>query len=238
MRFVYLVLTLMGFSLAFLTQGTFTARSQDDSFSRCDERSNQVLHRRSQNKNYLLDPDATSFVENHFRGALPALSDSEVLRIGSDYVSIDGAFLVFGVGCGKALNFLAALNPTENIYSFDSFQNKKLQTPLLHNVTLIEGRFKESLPRFAQNQLGSKQIAFLYINCHSYRSTKDVFLWLQHHLADGSVIVFDEFYNFPGFEQEEFKAFKEFLVDNHFDVEYLSYNTENEQVALRLLKRW
>jgi hypothetical protein len=52
------------------------------------------------------------------------------------------------------------------------------------------------------------------------------------------VIVFDEFYNFPGYENEEYKAFQEFLVDNQFDVEYLSYNTENEQVAVRLVKRW
>jgi hypothetical protein len=239
MRIALFVLIFLGSSLFFFTQGSYSKEPHEDLMGwNENERSNQVLHRRSQNKSYRLSPESIGFVEKNFRFAQPAISDSEVLRIGSDYVSIDGEFLVFGVGSGQALNFLAALNPTETIYGFDSFKHKKAVTPFLHNVKIIEGQFKKSLPHFSQMTLLSRQVAFLYINCHSYKSTKEVFLWLRDHLADRSVIVFDEFYNFPGYENEEYKAFQEFLVDNQFDVEYLSYNTENEQVAVRLVKRW
>ena len=240
MRISLFVALLMGFSLIFLTQGTNSFELQEDYMGSLEEcqKSNQVLHRRSLNKSYLRSPEASCFVDKNFSYALPVLSDSEVIRIGSDNVSIDGEYLVFGVGSGKAVNFLAALNPTLTIYGFDSFLHKKPVTPFLHNVSIIEGQFKESLPLFFQKTLLTKQIAFLYINCHSYRSTRDVFIWLRDHLADRSIIVFDEFYNFPGFENEEYKAFEEFLVENEFDVEYLSYNTENEQVAVRLKKRW
>jgi hypothetical protein len=238
MRIGLLVLVLMmSSSLVFLPQGS--AGGENEETANVDfEGSNQVLHRRSENKSYLLSPEATNFVEKTFKRAIPVKSDSEVLRIGSDYVSTDGEYLVFGVGCGKAVNFLAALNPTHNIICFDSFTTKKPSTPFLHNVRLIEGQFRDTLPSYSTDYFDGLQIAFIYINCHTYQSTKDVFLWLKDYLGDRTVIVFDEFYNFPGFENEELKAFEEFLVENRFQAEYLSYNTENEQVAVRLKKRW
>ncbi len=48
-------------------------------------------------------------------------TDAAVLKFGSDAVTLRGAFLEMGVCTGKTINFIAALNPEERIWGFDSF---------------------------------------------------------------------------------------------------------------------
>jgi hypothetical protein len=40
---------------------------------------------------------------------------------------------------------------------------------------------------------------------------KEIFDQLVDNIVSGTVIVFDEFYNYPRAEEHEFKAFQEFL---------------------------
>jgi hypothetical protein len=46
------------------------------------------------------------------------------------------------------------------------------------------------------------------------------------------VIVFDEFYNYPGAEEHEFKAFHEFLDSTGKKPAYLAYNQYFEQAVV------
>jgi hypothetical protein len=56
-------------------------------------------------------------------------------------------------------------------------------------------------------------------------------------VVPGSVIVFDEYFDYPGWEQHEFRAFAEFVARARLTYEYLAYNRLHEQVAVRITGR-
>jgi len=106
--------------------------------------------------------------------------------------------------------------------------------PVLHNVTLVKGMFHETLPQFKTQVLKSDPIAFLHVDCDIYASTKDIFDQLADHIVSGTVIVFDEFSNYPGAEEHEFKAFHEFLERTGKGAVYIAYNQYFEQAVAQI----
>lgn len=216
---------------------------------------NQILHFKSKNKHFTSNNKARAFVETYLIDATVAPSDAEVLKFASDSVTVEGEYLELGVCTGKTINFLAALNPHKSVHGFDSFEGlpvpwvrddrtieagafafKKsgFTPPVLHNVKLYKGLFSKTLPRFKKQYLGDKPIALLHVDCDIYESTKEAFDALGGNLVPGSVLVFDELYNYPGSERHEWKALNEFLEKSKLKAEYLAYNPFHEQVALRL----
>jgi hypothetical protein len=49
------------------------------------------------------------------------------------------------------------------------------------------------------------------------------------------VVVFDEFFNFPGWEQQEFRAWQEHLDRTGARATYEAYTSNNEQVVVRVV---
>ncbi len=218
---------------------------------------NQVLHFAARNKPYKKDPKALETVQSYFKGAQALDADAQVLRYASDAVSItSGYYIEMGVGTGRTINFIAALNPTKKIYGFDSFEGlptdwdkgdklvkagtfaskrKDVKLPLVKNVIVYKGLFKEVLPKFKKQVLKNNAIALLHIDCDTYQSTKDSLKLLADNIMPGTIIVFDEFYNYPRFEEHEWKAFQEFIKEKHLNVQYLAYNKMHEQVALKII---
>jgi hypothetical protein len=45
---------------------------------------------------------------------------------------------------------------------------------------------------------------------------------------------FDEYFNYPDWQNGEFKAFKEFIESRQADVEYLGYS--DQQVSVRIVR--
>lgn len=161
-----------------------------------------------------------------------------------------------GVCTGRTINFIAALNPEKVIYGFDSFEGlpetwlredvyipkgtfafkeKDTLPPVLHNVRLIKGLFKDTLPTFKKTILNDKPIAFLHVDCDIYSSTKDIFDILGTNIVPGTIIVFDEFYNYPGSENHEFKAFQEFIQKSGKKARYIAFNQYFEQAAVKII---
>jgi hypothetical protein len=219
------------------------------------QKGRQVLNFYPFDKDYRDSPAARAMVTNYFETAEALNTDAAVLKFGSDHVTLRGAFLEMGACTGKTINFIAALNPELHIWGFDSFEGLPEQwvrpdlavpqgtfrvnvdgwtPPVLHNVTLVKGMFHETLPQFRQQVLQSTPIAFLHIDCDIYASTKDVFDQLSDNIVPGTVIVFDEFYNYPGAEQHEFKAFQEFLHRTGKEAVYLAYNQYFEQAVAQI----
>ncbi len=215
----------------------------------------QVLNFYPRDKDYRASEAAIAMVANYFGGATALNTDAAVLKFGSDHVMLRGAFIEMGVCTGKTVNFIAALNPEERIWGFDSFDGLPEQwarpdltvpqgtfrvnvegwmPPVLHNVTLVKGMFDETLPQFKEKVLKSTPIAFLHVDCDIYASTKEVFDQLADNIVSGTVIVFDEFYNYPGAENHEFKAFKEFLESTGKKPVYLAYNQYFEQAVVQI----
>jgi hypothetical protein len=104
--------------------------------------------------------------------------------------------------------------------------------PLLLNVSLTKSWIMDTLSVFISFQ--NQPIAFLHVDCEIYESTAQALDILGSKMVDGTVILFDEFYNHPNYRNHEYKAFQEFLEKYSFDAEYIAYNIFHEQVAVRI----
>lgn len=216
---------------------------------------NQILHFNSQNKPYWENEQGLTFVDSYLKEAVQLSSDAEVLKFGSDKVTLNGLYIELGVCTGKTINFIAALNPHKTIYGFDSFEglpqdwvradkvypsgtfafkDPNILPPVLHNVELIRGWFSDTLPKFTKEIESGEPIAFLHIDSDIYSSAAEAFDILGDRIKAGTIIVFDELYNYPGCENHEFKALQEFLTKHNFKALYLAYNIFHEQVAIQI----
>lgn len=158
-----------------------------------------------------------------------------------------GAIAEFGVYKGTTINFIASQCPEETIYGFDSFEglpehwagnryssrnfDRKGKPPKVkNNVELVIGWFNETLPEFLKKNNSS--FGFIHIDCDIYSSTKQILDLTVSRIADGCIIVFDEFFNYHAFEQHEYRAFTEFIESNALDYEFISYS--GQQVGVRI----
>ncbi len=98
------------------------------------------------------------------------------------------------------------------------------------NVVLHGGYFDASLPKWLDEHPGP--VAYIHLDCDLYSSTKTVLNLLAARLIPGSVILFDEYFNYPNWEQHEFKAFQEFVSEKSVRYTYLGY--ARQQVAVRI----
>jgi hypothetical protein len=53
-------------------------------------------------------------------------------------------------------------------------------------------------------------------------------------LTANAVLVFDEFFNYPGWQQHEFLAFHEFIARTGTTYEYLACTGNHQQVVVRV----
>jgi hypothetical protein len=217
---------------------------------------NQVFNFFPCDKDYRNNPKSRACVEKHFTNAVPLKNDAAMIKFASDAVKLDGAYLEMGVGSGKSINFIAALNPEKKIYGFDSFEGLpedwqrrdvaipkgsfKLRSefvfpPVLHNVRLLKGMFSETLPYFKKQVLQDKPIAFIHVDCDLYVSAKDVFDHIGDRIVSGTVLLFDEFYNYDEYDNDEFRAFNEFLEASGKKAKYIAFNQFWEQAAAVIL---
>ena len=157
-----------------------------------------------------------------------------------------GMYCEFGVYAGTTINYIASKVETP-VHGFDSFEGlpedwragfaagtfKVAGLPGVRpNVNLYRGWFKDSLPRFVKDH--PEPLAFGHLDADLYSSTKDVFDAVGDRIVGGTVLQFDEFFNYPGWQAGEFKAFAEFCQARQAEVEYIGYVPTNEQVAVRI----
>lgn len=158
----------------------------------------------------------------------------------------NGLWLEFGVYTGSTILYIA--DRIESlIYGFDSFQGNPDDWRSDHRkgefalskipdfppkVKIVKGWFEESLPRFVKEH--KEPISFIHIDCDLYSSTRTVLYTLRDRLSSGSIIVFDEFFNYPGWQNHEFRAFMEFANSTDLKYEYIGYVCNHSQVAVRV----
>jgi hypothetical protein len=73
------------------------------------------------------------------------------------------------------------------------------------------------------------------MDCDLYDSAKIVFDLLGDRIAPGTIIVFDEYFNYPDWRLHEYKAFQEFVTRKGVKYEYIGLVPFQEQVAVRIL---
>jgi hypothetical protein len=191
--------------------------------------------------------ESVEFIERHMCNARSFEDRFQLLRFSIASTTVEGLWCEFGVYKGESINQIACLSDRV-IHGFDSFEGlpeywkhdvgkgafkvDKLPT-VRSNVRLHKGWFSATLPAFLSEC--QEQIAFLHVDADLYSSTKTIFDLLAERILVGTVIQFDEFFNYPGWQQGEYRAFQEFVASHSIGFEYLGY-TPFRQVAVKITR--
>ena len=177
------------------------------------------------------------------------LPDREtLLRFAMGQCSVDGLVLECGVYAGRSLRVIADCEAGP-VYGFDSFQGLpedwtrtqrkgrfdlegKIPKFNESNIQLVPGWFDQTLPAFLFKHAGP--VRFLHVDCDLYSSAATVFAHLGSRMVSGTVIVFDEYFNYPGWEQNEFRAFQEYVTSAGVKYAYLGFASSYPSVAVKL----
>lgn len=156
----------------------------------------------------------------------------EYLAYCCSQVTLNGLWMEFGVGKGSTIDFIASHSFGRPVYGFDSFEglpeewkmsdsltyaqgkyslNGSLPHVKSKNVVFERGMFENTLPEFLKTT--DLSCALVHMDCDLYSSTLFVLQTLHAHnkLVPGTLILFDELYNYQYFQNHEFKAFTEFF---------------------------
>ncbi|MDE1896339.1 MAG: class I SAM-dependent methyltransferase, partial [Rhodospirillales bacterium] len=76
--------------------------------------------------------------------------------------------------------------------------------------------------------------AFIHVDCDIYTSTVIIFSALRDRIHPGTVVLFDEYFNYPGWRAHEYKAFQEFIRQVGLTYEYIGFSAEKGHVAVRI----
>ncbi len=179
--------------------------------------------------------------------ALGLETPRELLEYSVNQAQAAGHFLEFGVFSGGTIRRIAKVKPAATIHGFDSFEglpqawegfslgrrafSREGRLPRVpRNVVLHKGWFSETIPIWLERESGP--IAFIHVDCDLYSSTVDIFRLLKDRLQPGTIVVFDEYFNYPGWERHEFKAWQEFVAKERVEYDYICYS--RQQVAVRI----
>ena len=66
-------------------------------------------------------------------------------------------------------------------------------------------------------------VAFVHIDSDLYSSAKTILDNLAPRIEPGTIIVFNEYFNYPNWKQHEYRAFQEFCDTNRVGYRYLCW---------------
>jgi hypothetical protein len=198
---------------------------------------------------YIALKETVQYIQENLLHVNSVTSRYELLTLSFSKVDQNqlGLYCEFGVYTGNSINHIASLTH-KTVFGFDSFEglperwrdrfekgafrlNKLPQTRT--NVILIKGMFHETLPDFLMAHRDN--IAFLHIDCDLYSSAKTIFNLIGNKIVPDTIIVFDDYFNYPGWKNGEFKAFSEYVHETKLSYEYIGYNRYSEQVAVKII---
>jgi len=183
---------------------------------------------------------------------VPLFNDSDdAMDFALNQINFKGIICEFGVWKGQSINYIARKS-SQDVHAFDSFEglpetwlstHKKGHFALENmpdfekNVVVHKGWFDDSIPPFVKENDGN--ISFLHVDCDLYSSTKSIFKGLDRQIVVGTIILFDEYFNYPFWEHHEYKAFQEFVEKYEIEYEYLCYSSKKfgSKVAVKILNR-
>jgi len=161
-----------------------------------------------------------------------------------------GMALEFGVYVGTTLRVIARERHGREVYGFDSFEGLPEDwragfpagtfggdmlpsgQPDVPGAELVPGWFSDTLPGFLDDHQGP--VSFLHIDADLYSSARTVLQHVGPRLVPGSVIVFDEFFNYPGWQDGEYRAWEEYVATTEWRYRYEAFTVDCEQAVIRL----
>ena len=225
-----------------------------DAGQRADERLHEALRawERRQRRDLLTVGDleavrsSAAFFRREMDLATVHFAKSDTLAAALAAAPATGLFLEFGVWSGETLRQITAHAPAGTVFGFDSFEGLPehwrsgftagtfavQELPDVPGAELVVGWFDATLPGFLAAHPGP--VAFLHVDADLYSSTVTVLDALADRLRPGTVVLFDEYFNFPGWEEHEHRAWVEFVGRTGLTFEYLGLTADDEQVAVRI----
>jgi len=198
--------------------------------------------------------EAARYIRRHMAAATMYADRWRLLQAAIAEARPGGLFLEFGVERGASADFIARLIAARGtlgvLHAFDSFEglpeswDGTFETRgkftvsgkiprLPSNVEVHKGWFDATLPGFRAAQAGAT-ISLLHIDCDLYSSTRTVLKQIGDLLLPGSIIVFDEYLNYHGWKNHEFKAWQEFVAASKVKYTYRGFCGQGGQVFLRI----
>ena len=159
----------------------------------------------------------------------------------------DKFYVEFGVHTGGSINFFSKY--AKHIYGFDSFEGlkedwhgtldltagtfdrKKLLPKTNSNVTLISGWVQDTVENFLNEK--KPKINFVHMDLDTYESSKFVLEKIKPYLEKNCTLIFDELYNYPGWDVGEYKALKEVFDEKEY--KYLAFTAEGTSAVIQLI---
>jgi hypothetical protein len=186
--------------------------------------------------------ESAEFYEEYLLSVPAFDTDLELMSASVSRACRSGVFLEFGVAAGRTITHLASHVAT-TIYGFDSFEGlpedwrtgfskgafSGRMPSVPANVKLIRGLFSESLPKLLSQR--QEIVSFIHIDCDLYSSTKCVFDIEGDRICKGTVIQFDEFWNYPGWKKHEYLALEELKLARNLFCEPIGFVPHHQQVA-------
>lgn len=192
--------------------------------------------------------ESARFVMEHMSDVPGLNTPFDVLNHCLEQVGIEGLYMEFGVYSGTTINHIAG-KVRVTVHGFDSFRGLPEQwgsvpagkfarhgdlPEVRENVELHVGWFEETLPGFLL--IHADRAAFIHIDSDLYSSARTILRALQPRIGPGTVIVFDEFFNYPGWQEHEYRAFREFIASSGFQFRYLCYANRGFSVGVKIVE--
>lgn len=160
--------------------------------------------------------------------------------------TVAGLYLEFGVAYATSTNWLAE-HGGRTVHGFDSFEglpedwNGRHESKgayslggkmpsVLKNVRLYKGWFDQTLPEFLRQN--REPVALVHVDCDLFSSTEYLLEQLRPRLQVGTVIIFDEYFNYISWREHEFKAFHEFVKKYEVKYEYIAWSYQQAAVKI------
>lgn len=187
-----------------------------------------------------------------FLGTVSSQDRRDHLAHAIRHVVVEGLWVEFGVSTGASLNFITS-QTDHPVYGFDWFQGlpedwvigddyetvikgafrgrPSFERP---NMVLVDGLFQDTLPAFLEDH--AEPVAFLHVDCDVYSSASYVLQTLRERFVVGTVIAFDELFNYPNYADHEMKALFELVATTGCEYVYLGHVSTKTAASLQITR--
>lgn len=190
--------------------------------------------------------ESADYMVAHMMNARNLVQRADLLDFALAACSVEGLVMEFGVFRGESLSFIAR-RVKEIVHGFDSFEGLPEDWTYFQkqgrfslggnvpefreeNIRAHKGWFEETLPGFLEANSGAAR--FVHIDCDIYSSARTVLAQLSSRIVKGTVIVFDEYLNYPAWREHEYRAFQEFVAASGLSYRYIGFASSHTSVAV------